>query len=56
MILHTYTPNQCPNQVSTTSGFLRYSPDKVDLDIANTQYVLQLDSQDLHNIIYMDKR
>ena len=31
MILHTYTPNQCPYQVSTsyTLRFLRYSPDKI---------------------------
>ena len=29
--LHTYTPNQCPYQVSTsyTLRFLRYSPDKL---------------------------
>ena len=29
--LHTYTPNQCPYQVSTsyTLQFLRYSPDKI---------------------------
>ena len=31
MTLHTYTPNQCPYQVSTsyTLRFLRYSPDKL---------------------------
>ena len=31
MKLHTYTPNQCPYQVSTsyTLQFLRYSPDKL---------------------------
>ena len=31
MTLHTYTPNQCPYQVSTsyTLWFLRYSPDKI---------------------------
>ena len=31
MTLHTYTPNQCPYQVSTsyTLRFLRYSPDKI---------------------------
>ena len=31
MMLHTYTPNQCPYQVSTfyTLGFLRYSPYKI---------------------------
>ena len=31
MILHTYTPNQCPYQVSTsyTLQFPRYSPDKI---------------------------
>ena len=30
MTLHTYTPNQCPYQVSTsyTLQFLRYRPDK----------------------------
>ena len=33
MTLHTYTPNQCPYQVSTcyTLQFLRYSPDKLFL-------------------------
>ena len=31
MMLHTYTPNQCPYQVSTfyTLRFPRYSPDKI---------------------------
>ena len=31
MMLHTYIPNQCPYQVSTsyTLGFPRYSPDKI---------------------------
>ena len=31
MALHTYTPNQCPYQVSTshTLWFLRYSPDMI---------------------------
>ena len=31
MMLHTYTPNQCPYQVSTsyTLWFPRYSPDKI---------------------------
>ena len=31
MTLHTYTPNQCPYQVSTsyTLQFPRYSPDKI---------------------------
>ena len=31
MMLHTYTPNQCPYQVSTsyTLRFLRYSPNKI---------------------------
>ena len=31
MTLHTYSPNQCPYQVSTsyTLWFLRYSPDKL---------------------------
>ena len=31
MTLHTFTPNQCPYQVSTsyTLRFLSYSPDKV---------------------------
>ena len=29
--MHTYTPNQCPYQVSTsyTLGFMRYNPDKI---------------------------
>ena len=31
MTLHTYTPNQCPYQISTsyTLRFLRYSPNKI---------------------------
>ena len=31
MMLHIYTPNQCPYQVSTSHilRFLRYSPDKI---------------------------
>ena len=31
MPLHTYTPNQCPYQISTsyTLRFLKYSPDKI---------------------------
>ena len=39
MTLHTYTPYQCPYQVSTsyTLQFLRYSPDKLFPEIQSGQ-------------------
>ena len=40
MTIQTYTPNQCPDQASTsyTLEFLRYSPDKLFPATALTKY------------------
>ena len=54
MMLHTYTPNQCPYQVSTsyTLQFPRYSPDKI-LEVKVTTARSKVKSRSDHDAAHL---
>ena len=54
MTLHTYTPNQCPQQVSTshTLRFPRYSPDKI-LKVKVTTVRSKVKSRSDHDVAHL---
>ena len=54
MTLHTYTPNQCPYQVSTsyTLQFPRYSPDQI-LEVKVTMATSKVKSRSRHDLAHL---